>query len=284
MVNWRTTVLGICTILGAVSGLGSSLVNGQEPQWAVGMSAIMSGLGLIFARDAKVGTAEAGRNVKPWAGRVGLVLMVLAMVAAVGCSTTANRLAYRSAGVTEATVDAAMKGWASYVVWKRGQTPGDAVLAGQEARVREAYSVYRQAMNGVYAAQGAIGAGRTNGATDLQLALSAVREASQALTAILIQLLPDTDEQGVTPTEPSEPTPPAEVGAKAKVTPAAIKTTVTLKPGRFVKLGGIVYWNIDSFPCQSPFRIVTKVAERIWVVPPGLTHTVGRYTIVSATK
>lgn len=54
--SWRTTVLGITTILAAVAGIVQATLDSDpatNPDMTVAMAAILSGLGLIFARDAK---------------------------------------------------------------------------------------------------------------------------------------------------------------------------------------------------------------------------------------
>jgi hypothetical protein len=54
--SWRTTVLGITTILAAVAGIVQATLDSDpatNPDMTVAIAAILSGLGLIFARDAK---------------------------------------------------------------------------------------------------------------------------------------------------------------------------------------------------------------------------------------
>lgn len=56
LTSWRTTVLGITTILAAVAGVVQSMLDNDpatNPDMTVAMAAILSGIGLIFARDAK---------------------------------------------------------------------------------------------------------------------------------------------------------------------------------------------------------------------------------------
>lgn len=62
--SWRTTVLGITTILTAVVGVVQSLVDNDpatNPDLTVAVAAVVSGIGLIFAKDAKV----SGLPVQP---------------------------------------------------------------------------------------------------------------------------------------------------------------------------------------------------------------------------
>ena len=57
--SWRTTVLGITTIIAAVAGLVQAMLDADpstNPDMTVAVAAILSGLGLIFARDAKATT------------------------------------------------------------------------------------------------------------------------------------------------------------------------------------------------------------------------------------
>ncbi len=50
MTNGKTTLAGIGAILTAVGGIVASWPN---PDWTTGIAAILAGLGLIFAKDAK---------------------------------------------------------------------------------------------------------------------------------------------------------------------------------------------------------------------------------------
>ena len=55
--SWRTTTLGIITILTAVAGVVQALVDNDpatNPDFTVAVAAVVSGIGLIFAKDAKV--------------------------------------------------------------------------------------------------------------------------------------------------------------------------------------------------------------------------------------
>jgi hypothetical protein len=54
--SWRTTTLGITTILMAIAGVVQALVDNDpatNPDMTVAVAAVLSGFGLIFARDAK---------------------------------------------------------------------------------------------------------------------------------------------------------------------------------------------------------------------------------------
>lgn len=63
MKSWKTTVLGISTILAAVTGIVQSLLDNDpatNPDFTVAIAAITSGVGLIFARDNNVTSEKAG--------------------------------------------------------------------------------------------------------------------------------------------------------------------------------------------------------------------------------
>lgn len=54
--NRNTTVLGIAAVLTAVGGLLTALFDGDaatNPDYTVAVAAVLSGIGLIFAKDSK---------------------------------------------------------------------------------------------------------------------------------------------------------------------------------------------------------------------------------------
>lgn len=56
MASWRTTLLGLLMILGAVATAGQALVDSDpatEPNWGVTWIAVAGGVGLMTARDQK---------------------------------------------------------------------------------------------------------------------------------------------------------------------------------------------------------------------------------------
>jgi hypothetical protein len=64
------TVLGIATILGALSTAAAALFDGDlatNPDWSVVVTALISGLGMVLAKGAKTtgGTADAAGNPVP---------------------------------------------------------------------------------------------------------------------------------------------------------------------------------------------------------------------------
>jgi hypothetical protein len=65
--SWRTTTLGIIAIVTAVAGFARAILDGDattEPDAAALVAAIVAGVGLMFAKDAKVsglpGDAKGG--------------------------------------------------------------------------------------------------------------------------------------------------------------------------------------------------------------------------------
>ena len=59
LTSWRTTVLGITTIITAVAGMLQAVLDNDpatNPDMTVALAAILSGIGLIFARDSKAQT------------------------------------------------------------------------------------------------------------------------------------------------------------------------------------------------------------------------------------
>lgn len=63
MKSWRTTSLGIITILAALLGVVKAFIDGDpstNPDWTLVAAALTSGLGLIKASDNKVTSEQAG--------------------------------------------------------------------------------------------------------------------------------------------------------------------------------------------------------------------------------
>jgi len=62
MKSWKTTVLGILTILGAVVVAVKAMLDSDPStmaDWGIVATAVTSGLGFIFARDNKVTSEQA---------------------------------------------------------------------------------------------------------------------------------------------------------------------------------------------------------------------------------
>lgn len=63
MSSFKTTVLGIVTILAAIAGFVRALVDDDPstlPNWEATVAAIIAGIGLIMARDNNVTSEAAG--------------------------------------------------------------------------------------------------------------------------------------------------------------------------------------------------------------------------------
>lgn len=61
--SWRTTLTGVLAILVAIAGAAKAELNGDVStvaDWGAVAAAVMAGLGLIFARDAKVSSQQEG--------------------------------------------------------------------------------------------------------------------------------------------------------------------------------------------------------------------------------
>lgn len=53
----KTTVMGICSLITALVGIVQAIVNNQPIQWETTIAAIVSGVGLISAKDFNVTNA-----------------------------------------------------------------------------------------------------------------------------------------------------------------------------------------------------------------------------------
>jgi hypothetical protein len=53
MQSWRTTVLGVLTIIATLTAAGVSLLNGHPPDLATTSAGVIAGIGLIHAADNK---------------------------------------------------------------------------------------------------------------------------------------------------------------------------------------------------------------------------------------
>ncbi len=61
--SWRTTSAGIAAILVAVGAALTALTDSDPvtvPDWGAVVAAVIAGIGLIFARDEKVSSEQAG--------------------------------------------------------------------------------------------------------------------------------------------------------------------------------------------------------------------------------
>lgn len=60
MKSWKTTLGGIASLLSGLAGLAHAVSVGDYSNLPVLLAAITSGAGLIFARDNKVTSEQAG--------------------------------------------------------------------------------------------------------------------------------------------------------------------------------------------------------------------------------
>jgi hypothetical protein len=58
--NWKTTSMGLSTIIGVVVGLVFAVKAGKADAtvWTVALTAILPGIGLLFSRDASAAAAD----------------------------------------------------------------------------------------------------------------------------------------------------------------------------------------------------------------------------------
>lgn len=62
-MSWKTTLLGICTILAALAGAGKAILDGDpstNADPATIIAAITAGVGLIAARDNNKSSEDVG--------------------------------------------------------------------------------------------------------------------------------------------------------------------------------------------------------------------------------
>lgn len=61
--SWKTSMAGIVAIVTAILNVVNLLMDGNpatNPDWTLTISAIMAGIGLVFARDNGVTSKQAG--------------------------------------------------------------------------------------------------------------------------------------------------------------------------------------------------------------------------------
>ena len=97
-----------------------------------------------------------------------ILLILLVFGVLVGCSTSSNKIAYKTADSMIVSVDASMKVWARYVVETRtnlinaGDRDGLAKLFNKEQKVRSIYEDYSKAVKAFVMAGYALSKNSTN--------------------------------------------------------------------------------------------------------------------------
>jgi hypothetical protein len=54
MKSYKTTILGVISIITAIIGVVTGLLNNTPVDWNATITAIMAGIGLVFAKDSNV--------------------------------------------------------------------------------------------------------------------------------------------------------------------------------------------------------------------------------------
>lgn len=63
LTSWRTSLMGVLAIIGAVVSAATALLDGDpltQPDWATLSAVVATSLGLLHARDNKVSSVKAG--------------------------------------------------------------------------------------------------------------------------------------------------------------------------------------------------------------------------------
>lgn len=63
--SWKTTAAGLAAVLSALAHIADGIANGKPIDWTVSIAGITSGIGLLFARDNKVTSEQAGAVKQP---------------------------------------------------------------------------------------------------------------------------------------------------------------------------------------------------------------------------
>lgn len=58
--SWKTTAAGILAILIPAGTAAQAALTGGHPDWAAVIASVIAGIGLLFARDNKVTSEQAG--------------------------------------------------------------------------------------------------------------------------------------------------------------------------------------------------------------------------------
>ena len=62
--SWKTTMSGLAAILASLTHVVTALQQGTPIDWTVAVAGFTSGFGLLFARDNKVSSEQAGAGGK----------------------------------------------------------------------------------------------------------------------------------------------------------------------------------------------------------------------------
>lgn len=189
MKSWKTTSAGALAIIGAITTLWFHR-GALSPELVMGAAtAILSGLGLVLARDNDKSSEDVGAKSQtatlPKTGPL-LALALCAGLLAVtpGCSTSPPMAVYRATSTAHITVDAAMRAWGDYVA--QFHPP-----VSQEAAVRDAFNKYKLAQLAVldaaigYQQAQSDGAALSQAQRDLNAALAAAGAALGDLTSLI---------------------------------------------------------------------------------------------------
>ncbi len=123
--NWKTTSAGLALIIGNVVHLVFSVKShtGDENTWTVGLIAIITGVGLIFAGDASASApvttpppADTSASVTGNATKLGLMLLLVGVAGLVGCKLSQQQVSYNTIASLESVTTAAYDGYSQYVI------------------------------------------------------------------------------------------------------------------------------------------------------------------------
>jgi hypothetical protein len=133
MKSWKTSTTGIVAVLAALANAASLLLDDNPatvPDWTATIAAISAGLGLIFARDNKVTSEQAGATsakishpgTSPGAGVILLGLIIPALALSTGCRALAPDGAYSGDQVlyhAELTITTSYDVLHTFVAWEK---------------------------------------------------------------------------------------------------------------------------------------------------------------------
>ncbi len=134
-MSWKTTLCGVLALLGAIT----LQFFPEYGRWGSALTALASGLGLIFARDNNKTSEQVGAG-QASSSRLSLfLLLAIAGLLITPACKNPQAVAYKAVGATAVTADQAMSAWGDYVA--QFHPP-----ASQEQAVERAYERYQAAM------------------------------------------------------------------------------------------------------------------------------------------